>query len=100
MLKVEDGEVSGGAVRYAGADLAGRDVQQRVAGGIVHVVEGRKVLRHMTAEQNLIVGGHLQPNLAAVRRGLDQVYETIPRLADLRSAAPPATSRAVSSSCC
>ena len=85
MLKVEDGEVSAGAVRYEGADLAGRDVQQRVAGGIVHVVEGRKVLRHMTAEQNLIVGGHLQPNLAAVRRGLDQVYETIPRLADLRA---------------
>jgi len=85
MLTVEDGKVSAGGVRYDGADLAGRDVQQRVASGVVHVVEGRKVLRHMTVEQNLIVGGHLQPNLAAVRRGLDEVYATIPRLADLRA---------------
>lgn len=84
MLEVEDGRVSAGAVRYGGADLAGQEVQRRVAGGLVHVVEGRKVLRHMTVEQNLIVGGHLQPNLATVRRGIEQVYETIPRLQELR----------------
>lgn len=84
MLAVEEGEVSAGVVRYAGEDLAGRDVQRRVAQGIVHVVEGRKVLRHMTVEQNLIVGGHLQPDLAAVRRGIERVYATIPRLKDLR----------------
>lgn len=85
MLAVEEGEVSAGMVRYAGQDMAGRDVQRRVADGIVHVVEGRKVLRHMTVEQNLIVGGHVQPSLVAVRRSLEQIYETIPRLADLRS---------------
>ncbi len=85
MLKVEDGEVSAGTVRYGGQDQAGIDVQQRVAQGIVHVVEGRKVLRHMTVEQNLVVGGHVQPNLAAVRRGIEQIYETIPRLKDLRT---------------
>jgi branched-chain amino acid transport system ATP-binding protein len=84
MLAVEEGEVSGGAVRYAGHDLAGQDVQRRVSQGIVHVVEGRKVLRHMTVEQNLIVGGHVQPSLVAVRQGIEQVYDTIPRLKDLR----------------
>ncbi len=83
MLAVEEGEVSAGAVRYRGANLAGRDVQARVADGIVHVVEGRKVLRHMTVEQNLVVGGHLRSSMAAVRRGLEQVFETIPRLAEL-----------------
>lgn len=85
MLEVEDGEVSAGTVRYDGQALAGREVQARVAAGVVHVVEGRKVLRHMTVEQNLIVGGHLQPNLAQVRRGIEQVYETIPRLQELRT---------------
>lgn len=85
MLGVEDGRVSAGAVRYRDQDLAGTDVQARVAAGIVHVVEGRKVLRHMTVEQNLVVGGHLQPNLATVRRGIERVYDTIPRLKDLRT---------------
>ena len=85
MLEVEDGRVSAGAVRYDGGDVAALEVQRRVAGGLVHVVEGRKVLRHMTVEQNLIVGGHLQPDLATVRRGIEQVYETIPRLQELRA---------------
>lgn len=85
MLGVEDGRVSAGTVRYRDQDLAGTDVQARVAAGIVHVVEGRKVLRHMTVEQNLVVGGHLQPNLATVRRGIERVYDTIPRLKDLRT---------------
>jgi len=85
MLKVEDGQVSAGVVRYQGTDLAASDVQQRVAQGIVHVVEGRKVLRHLTVEQNLVVGGHLRPSLAAVRSGIEQVYQTIPRLKELRT---------------
>lgn len=85
MLTVEDGEVSAGAIRYTGEDLAKHDVQRRVAAGIVHVVEGRKVLRHMTVEQNLVVGGHVRPNLPAVRRGIEEVYETIPRLKVLRT---------------
>lgn len=85
MLAVEEGEVTAGSVRYAGEDLAGQDVQRRVAAGIVHVVEGRKVLRHMSVEQNLVVGGHVRPNLLAMRRGIEEVYETIPRLKDLRT---------------
>lgn len=85
LLSIEDGTLSGGAVRYRGEDVAGRDAQRMVADGVVHVVEGRKVLRHLTVEQNLIVGGHLLPRLADVRHGLERVYQTIPRLADLRN---------------
>lgn len=85
VLTVEDGKVSGGMVRYADQDLAGRDAHHRVAQGIVHVVEGRKVLRHMSVEQNLVVGGHGQPGMAAVRAGMERVYDTIPRLKDLRA---------------
>jgi branched-chain amino acid transport system ATP-binding protein len=85
LLTVEDGEVAAGAVRYRGRDLKGRDCQHRVAAGVVHVIEGRKVLRHLTVEQNLVVGGHLLPRMADVRRELEHVYQTIPRLADLRA---------------
>lgn len=85
MLSVEDGEVSSGGIRFAGDSVVDRDAQRMVASGVVHVVEGRKVLRHMTVEQNLVVGGHLRPSLTEVRRGLDQVYQTIPRLAALRT---------------
>jgi branched-chain amino acid transport system ATP-binding protein len=84
LLAVEDGQVSGGSLRFRGASVAGHSCQQMVAAGVLHVVEGRKVLRHLTVEQNLVIGGHLLPSLAEVRRGLDQVYQTIPRLAELK----------------
>ncbi len=85
LLVVEDGEIAAGAVRYRGVDLSRQDCQHRVAAGVVHVVEGRKVLRHLTVEQNLVVGGHLLARMSDVRHELDRVYQTIPRLADLRA---------------
>jgi branched-chain amino acid transport system ATP-binding protein len=43
------------------------------------------VLRHLTVEQNLVVGGHLLARMSDVRHELERVYQTIPRLADLRA---------------
>ena len=84
ILSVDDGAVSAGSVRFGGELITGTTAQHTVAGGLIHVVEGRKVLRHLTVEQNLLVGGHLLANLARVRERLAFVYETIPRLAALR----------------
>lgn len=85
MLSVEEGHVSSGSVRLAGRDVTGLAPEQMVAQGVVHVVEGRRVLRHMTVEQNLVVGGHRLPRPADVRQGLERVYGLIPRLGDLRN---------------
>ncbi len=85
MLDVEEGRVASGNVRMLGKDITGAAAEQMVADGVVHVVEGRKVLRHMTAEQNLVVGGHRLTRMADVKQGLERVYGLIPRLAELRT---------------
>ena len=85
LLPIEDGRISGGSLRFDGAPSNQRSAQSLVADGLIHVVEGRRVLRHMTVEQNLVVGAHLLPNLATVRERLAYVYDTIPRLAALRT---------------
>ena len=85
MLDVEEGRVASGNVRMLGKDITGAAAEDMVAEGVVHVVEGRRVLRHMTAEQNLIVGGHRMSNMVEVRAGLDRIYSMIPRLAELRT---------------
>ncbi len=54
ILPVEDGAISAGAVRLDGATVTGSNAQKMVARGVIHVVEGRKVLRHLTVEQNLL----------------------------------------------
>jgi branched-chain amino acid transport system ATP-binding protein len=84
ILSTDDGAVSAGSVRFRGEPITGAPALETFASGLIHVVEGRKVLRHLTAEQNLVVGGHLLPSLTRVRERLSFVYETIPRLAALR----------------
>lgn len=85
MLAVDEGRVASGQVHLLGQDITGLPADQMVAQGVVHVVEGRKVLRHMTAEQNLVVGGHKLPGMAEVKQGLERIYGLIPRLAELRT---------------
>jgi branched-chain amino acid transport system ATP-binding protein len=85
MLDVEEGRVASGNVRMLGQEVTGRSTEMMVADGVIHVVEGRKVLRHMTAEQNLVVGGHRLTHMADVKQGLERVYGLIPRLAELRT---------------
>jgi branched-chain amino acid transport system ATP-binding protein len=80
----EDGQVTGGSIDFDGQPIQGADPAVVVRRGLVHVMEGRRVLRHLTTEQNLIVGGHLADGAAELRRRLDRVYAFIPRLASLR----------------
>ena len=83
LVRTEDGRVTAGSIQFDGADITGANPVDVVRRGLMHVMEGRKVLRHMTVEQNLIVGGHMQDTREA-RRMLDEVYGRIKRLAALR----------------
>jgi len=85
MIATEDGAVTGGSILFEGEPIANTDPARIPRRGLVHVMEGRRVLRHMTVEQNLIVGGNLAPSAAEMRRRLASVYERIPRLAALRT---------------
>lgn len=52
--------------------------------GIIQVIEGRRVFEHLTVEENLRVGAHLQGNTSTVRSGLEMVYRYFPPLQQLR----------------
>lgn len=84
-LKSEDGLVSAGSVVLNGRQIQNVETSEVVREGLIHVMEGRRVLRHLTSEQNLIVGGHMVPNNDEMKARLDHVYELMPRLADLRN---------------
>ena len=84
VISTEDGRVTSGSIRFNGTTIDNRDPVSIVDAGVIHVMEGRRVLRHLTVEQNLIIGGHKEASLAAVRRRLDDVYARIGRLAALK----------------
>ncbi|RPH61705.1 MAG: ABC transporter ATP-binding protein [Burkholderiales bacterium] len=84
LLAPERGAVVGGRILYGERDLANSDPGETVRAGIVQVMEGRRVLQHLTVEQNLRVGGHFRDDRDEVGRDIGAIYGVFPRLRELR----------------
>jgi branched-chain amino acid transport system ATP-binding protein len=85
LLRTELGEVTAGTIEYLGRRIDGLDAEQVAKAGIIQVMEGRKVLKHLTVEENLRLGGYIRPS-AGVQRDLDMVYDYFPKLRARRDA--------------
>ncbi len=83
LLKVEDGEVTDGAIEYEGKRIHHEKAANIAKWGIIQVIEGRRVFEHLTVEENLKVGAHLRKT-GSVKDGLDMVYHYFPRLIEKR----------------
>lgn len=83
LLHAEDGAVTGGSIEFCGERIDRLPSEDIVRRGLLHVMEGRRVLQHMTIEQNLLAGGHML-SARELKESLERVYGFIPRLADLR----------------
>jgi len=84
LLEVEHGRVTSGEIMYDGSDITHRPPSDVVGSGIVQVLEGRRVLGHLTVEQNLLVGAHLRGDRQAVAEDLERMYGYFPKLRELR----------------
>jgi branched-chain amino acid transport system ATP-binding protein len=71
-----------GSIHFAGKDLAGVGTEAVVRAGIVHVPQGRRLFAGLTVRENLLQGAYLRTDRAEIRRTLDEVLSTFPRLAE------------------
>ena len=85
LLRSEDGEVTGGSIVFDGQPVHREEPQELVRRGLVPVVEGRKILPHMTVDQNLMVGGTVLPDKAARLEMIEKVYGYFPKLTRLKN---------------
>jgi branched-chain amino acid transport system ATP-binding protein len=83
LLKIEDGKVTDGTIEFAGQRIENGDPQRIARMGIIQILEGRRVLEHLTVEENLRVGAAIG-NRSRVTQDLDRAYEYFPVLKDLR----------------
>ena len=84
ILRAERGEVHKGSIEFAGERIDRLPPHDIVERGIVQVFEGRRVLEHLTVEENLIAGGHTVVDLGRMRQGIELVYTYFPRLRERR----------------
>lgn len=87
LLRAQEGKVTRGSIEFEGRRLDRLAPEDIVQLGIVQVLEGRRLFRHLTVVENLLVGA-LAPGAArrgaVTRRDLERVYQYFPRLKDLR----------------
>ena len=83
LLRPERGDVTRGNIEFNGERIDRLSAHEIVQKGIVQVFEGRQVFEHLTAEENLIAGGHIVSK-AVMRQNLEKVYEYFPRVYERR----------------
>ena len=64
--------------------LQGRPTEDRVKMGIALSPEGRRILPHLTAEENLRLGAYTRDDAAGVEEDLEHVFTLFPRLRERR----------------
>ena len=83
LLKSELGEVTRGQILWGGERMDTQSAEDIVRKGLIQVIEGRLLFRHLTVEENLRVGGMVYRGGRHIKDDLERVYHYFPRLRDL-----------------
>ena len=84
LLRTELGEVTDGSIEFDGRRIDNMIPEDIVKLGIVQVMEGRRVLTHLTVEENLRAGALIRKD-GNVKRDLEMIYQYFPPLKELRN---------------
>jgi len=69
-----------GQIFYEGKNITGLPPHEIVKRGLSHVPEGRMIFANLTVLENLQMGAYLQRDQNSIRRELEFVFATFPRL--------------------
>jgi len=84
LLKTEEGEVTDGSIDFDGKRIDKYGPGDIAAMGISQVMEGRRVLEHLSVEENLLVGAYRRKDRAGVKKDIEVVFDYFPQIKDLR----------------
>jgi branched-chain amino acid transport system ATP-binding protein len=84
MLKTEEGRVTDGSIDFDGKRLDKYGPEDIAAMGISQAMEGRRVLEHLSVEENLLVGAYCRKDRAGVKKDMEMVFDYFPNIKRLR----------------
>jgi branched-chain amino acid transport system ATP-binding protein len=86
LLVSQRGRVTRGNIEFDGQRVDNLVADDIVRLGIVQVLEGRPLFKHLTVEENLITGALFRGiSTAVLKRDLEEVYHYFPRLIELKN---------------
>lgn len=81
LLPSEDGAVIGGQIESYGTSLVGLSPAKIVRRGIAQSLEGRRIFKHLTVEENLAIGGYTRSR-SEIAEGQNRTFDLFPRLGE------------------
>jgi branched-chain amino acid transport system ATP-binding protein len=84
MLKTEEGEVTEGSIVFDGQRIDRLGPEKIAVLGISQAMEGRRVLEHLSVEENLLVGAYRRKDRRGVKQDLEMVFNYFPAVKRLR----------------
>jgi branched-chain amino acid transport system ATP-binding protein len=86
LIRAERGEVTKGAIEFAGERIDGLTPNDLVRRGCIQVMEGRHCFGHLSVEENLLTGAFTRRDgRGAIAADLELVYGYFPRLKERRA---------------
>jgi len=85
LLKQENGEIRDGSISFMEKRIQRTDAENIVKMGIVQVLEGRRIFKHLTVEENLKVGTITRSDRDGAMKDMQTVYEYFPVLVSLKN---------------
>jgi len=93
LLPAERGRITGGQILFRGQDVTRTAPDAHIRKGLVPVLEGRRLFKSLTIEENLITGAVGKGlRRSGVEDGLERVYALFPKLKDRRHSVAGLTS--------
>lgn len=84
LLRTELGEITRGSITWHDERIDLQSPEDIVRKGVVQVIEGRPLFRHLTVEENLMTGAMVYQGARHAKNDLEMVFSYFPRLKDLR----------------
>jgi branched-chain amino acid transport system ATP-binding protein len=84
LLKTEEGEVTDGSINFDGKRIDRLSAEDIAAMGISQVMEGRRVLGHLSVEENLMVFAYNRKDRKKVKDDIEMVFDYFPKVKALR----------------
>ena len=84
LLKTEEGEISSGEIYLNDKRIDRLGPEDIARMGVCQVMEGRRVLEHLSVEENLQIGAYRRKDRAGIKRDLEMVFDYFPKIRDYR----------------
>lgn len=85
LLAGEAGQITDGTIEFQGKKLNGIAPDAIVRGGIFQCMEGRRIFKDLTVEENLIAGAYTRKDRSNIKGDIEQIYVYFPKLKALQA---------------